>query len=556
MNKAATNDIHISVNKAVFYKTGSIFSEIVGRELKIKFVDDKITPYSDEFTIYLPIVKSPPIILDENDLYTVLEHELAHHVFGTDYKAAKKWAEEKYPEVKDVAFKIWEILEDQRVESLWGQLYEGSLHRFKIIRSRLINRDTKNLIEVLIAARGKRFDLIPPVYIEFAKAFTVYLKNVENCGPEASFILAERIMNVILSTSSLLGPKKLAYTGGYSLEYTLKAVEEVKDDLLSSAQKAALKELLEKSKEEAKARLEEINELLKKMQRAYYKPRYVEEEVSAETQEVRSPIREDITLANKLAQILKTVIYKKYVEPEPEGIEIDIDEYIQWKVHPMIERKLFSDEDQPQKFICSVLLDLSLSMSLRYGFYSDSYNTLGFYDKLGLAKRAATVLALAFKQIRNVEFRVYGFSGRSDDLMVLVREAKSVLDIQKLGTAEGWGLTPLHLAINIVVERLRKERGKKLLFVITDGAPEASIYGKPIDQDWLIKWTREAVKNAIDKGIQIYTIMIDPSISEELMHVMFGSSERWTLIRDKDKLKDVMLKYVAKHVTRMIRKSR
>ncbi len=543
---------YIPFNKSIFYKTVSIFSAIERKELTLKFISEPIPPHTNMNIIILPIVKTPPLILNEDDLYTALEFELAHFVFGTDYSEAERWSK-KYGVLAEAALTVWKILEDQRVESLWGKLYQGSMFRFKIRRERLITREATNLIEVLTAARAKRLDLVPEALLEHANYFQMALREVELCGPEASFLIAERIMNVIKNSSKLEDKIKSGEVKEQIIEYTLKGVDEAADELKDESLDD-IREALQKAREEGLDRINQISQALSKIEKVSRKNRFIEDKCQ-DTPASLDPIREDIVTAKKFIQIFKNMIFKRIYDPDNEGLELDIDEYVQWRLNPHQDRHLFLDDEKENQFTCTVLLDLSLSMNPRYGSYSDSYTAIGLTTKLGLAKRAATVLALAFKTLRNVNFKVYGFSGNTNDLIVLVREAEDVLDIQKLDCTPGWALSPLHLAINVIVENLRNVKGRRLLFVITDGLPEAMLYGKAVEQEWLIKWTREAVRNAIEKGVQVYTIMIDPDIDEETMHTMFGSSERWTILRDKDKLREVMLKYVAKHVAKIIQKS-
>ena len=79
----------IPIRKNIFYKTASIFSEIEKKEIVIRFVQEAIPPQTKNNIIFLPTVKMPPLLNNEDDLYTFLEIELAHQVFGTDYKKAE-----------------------------------------------------------------------------------------------------------------------------------------------------------------------------------------------------------------------------------------------------------------------------------------------------------------------------------------------------------------------------------------------------------------------------------------------------------------------------------
>ncbi|MHA1410789.1 MAG: hypothetical protein ACTSQY_10870, partial [Candidatus Odinarchaeia archaeon] len=424
--------------------------------------------------------------------------------------------------------------------------------RLKARRTKLITKPVTNLIEVLLASRAKRLDLIPEELQEHAVYFQRYLQKVELTGPEASFLIADKIMDAIKGSSEIVEKIEKGEMKAETIELVLKAIDSIDKDKLEG-NIAEIKDELEKAKDEGLDKINQISQALSKIEKITRKNKY-QTGVCETDKKVSDPIREDITTGKKLGQMLRTLILKRIYDPDNEGIDLDIDEYIQWRINPEFERRLFMDNEKENEFTCVVLLDLSLSMNPRFGSYSDSYTAVGFTTKLGLAKRAATVLALAFKDIETANFKVYGFSGNSEDLIVLVKEADDVLDIQKLDCTPGWALSPLHLAINVITENLRNVSGRKLLFVITDGYPEASLYGKAIDREWLVKWTRESVNNALEKGIQVFTLMIDPEITEEEMHTMFGSSERWTILREQEKLRETMLKYVGKKVARIIQK--
>lgn len=126
----------LGLNKSVAYKTVDMFAGITKKRLYLKDGPDAQT---DGNMITVP--------MGEPDAYQLLEHELAHVLFKSDAKAKRMFMEEYGKRVHKVAgdqgvtlhpqaletvlsFLIG-VLEDHRVNSLWGILYQGS---YKLLR--------------------------------------------------------------------------------------------------------------------------------------------------------------------------------------------------------------------------------------------------------------------------------------------------------------------------------------------------------------------------------------------------------------------------------------
>lgn len=115
------------------YKTVSTFAGIVGKKLYLKNGD----PSTDGAMIHAPF--------DHKYFYTLVEHEIAHILFQSDAQGRETFSLKTIRRISDAAlrarvpltvedtvilreflFTMIGLLEDVRVESLWGVLYPGS----------------------------------------------------------------------------------------------------------------------------------------------------------------------------------------------------------------------------------------------------------------------------------------------------------------------------------------------------------------------------------------------------------------------------------------------
>ena len=132
-----------AAKKQVAYKTVDTFSGITRRKLWLK---DGESAHTDGHSITVPF--------SDPDFYQLTEHEIAHVLFGSDAIAREKFLDDYVSRVEQVTKKagvnidakdfrtmmamMINIVEDNRINSLWGQLYPGS---YKKLQSK-IHRET------------------------------------------------------------------------------------------------------------------------------------------------------------------------------------------------------------------------------------------------------------------------------------------------------------------------------------------------------------------------------------------------------------------------------
>lgn len=177
-------------------------------------------PKTDGTNIYLPDEKMG--IWDNEDMIRCgFSHEIAHIMFESDIDAMYDWIEtwsndgnkynwyDPFNIVEKVAESTIQILEDQRIESLYGDIYAGARERFAEVSHRRIadvNDVEKDPITGLLLVRsGKWNDLrtfndVRNVWGDIIDVdyFYTALDNVEMASHDATFLMAEQVMQKVI----------------------------------------------------------------------------------------------------------------------------------------------------------------------------------------------------------------------------------------------------------------------------------------------------------------------------------------------------------------------
>ena len=142
-----------------------------------------------------------PCIGEEDDVYALLHHELAHIVFKTDIRNWELLFKE-FPHVnREHLSAIMNILEDVRIEHAWGKLFPGNYASFVRMRKRVMdNQQIEEPISMLLAVRAGRQDLIDNSHIWLqilAKKYIEILKKVRGNSSVSCLIAGREIVHLI-----------------------------------------------------------------------------------------------------------------------------------------------------------------------------------------------------------------------------------------------------------------------------------------------------------------------------------------------------------------------
>ena len=186
-------------------KKAGIISSVVNAPIDVHYAKDincaQETYVNDEKKGFR-ITKAKPKLkgIDGN---TAMNHELAHVLFNSfDPRALqtiKDWAFQwgatstpAYGKAFQVYHTAMNVIEDQRIESLWGRIYLGNFRDFQRVRKKLGKELTfiDHPSAVLLAERFFRPDLVTPSKYAHVAPF---IHDVEGKDLKATMIVMKRI---------------------------------------------------------------------------------------------------------------------------------------------------------------------------------------------------------------------------------------------------------------------------------------------------------------------------------------------------------------------------
>lgn len=202
--------------KALAYRTVDIFAGITGRKL---FLKNGPTAKTNGWVIEVP--------MEDPNMYTLVEHEISHPLFGSDPSAKILFVEGYAKKVASVAHKrgvelderrlrgalnfIVGVLEDERVISLWGLIYEGSERKMR----RMMGDDTlphvprahENLLELLVTLAGRhdpgdgKLSRFVPYFIEALRK--VHLRDFQATLITSKWLITQLVSEIIREARGL-----------------------------------------------------------------------------------------------------------------------------------------------------------------------------------------------------------------------------------------------------------------------------------------------------------------------------------------------------------------
>ncbi len=561
-------------DKEVFRRTVRTFAEIKGKPLNIVFGAFK-KPFLLPGRVMMPDRHAPPLILSENDAYTQLEHLLAHFLFDTDYEKAYAAAHalaRRIPELGDkivpLYLFIWSLVEDERVESLWTKIYAGSAVRFNEIKKRLMAGVARNPIEAVLAARANSCgeEVADPgkwrdVYEEAAKSF----ETVRCAGPDVAIHEAARLtLYVAIKEVDEFG---VAWVGGSTIREVFARGGELSDEAFNLAYYDRLRaikrqppnidptrELSAEEVEESRRRMLELVDRIRKLlvestgRGAAGRPRrrrafpFFEDEATSKYGSVRivsesrrrAPPRDSVVLARTIATKLRNVADKYTRVLDVEGVRIDMNAYVSWRIMENEDPEIFEVEESVRGTHVVILLD-----------GSDSMLASGAFE---VARKVSTALALASSQLPNVTFEAVLFGGHHSKNESVIVRANTPESVAALSPVENYPLTPIHVALAYARHSAPPMVRNFLVFLVSDGEPVVSSRrGRPLQWTELVKMVSEEAAALRARRARLFTALVRPRITAPDIRKMYGPPSCWAIIDEVGEIKDfVVRRFVAK----------
>tara|TARA_R110002020_G_scaffold1019_8_gene5203 strand:+ start:2019 stop:3836 length:1818 start_codon:yes stop_codon:yes gene_type:complete len=525
-------------------KKAGIISQIVNKRIRIVYQagTNCVVEGKDKGEPTYIISKASPKIKGISG-NVAINHELAHVLFYSfDPRAIKTidtWSKEWTS--KDMAyrtyFEAYNIIEDQRIESMWGKIYLGNKIEFEHCRKTLGKPLTfsDSPSGVLLAERFFRQDLIKGKYANVA----TLLHDVEGKELRATMIVLNTIkpyLDEIIKkaekqhddykevrkvykqshekTSALRNERT---TDPYKIQKSMEEETELNkecSDLLKKIHKndTKYKEIsgdqhrnqemkntwkehfikeysddelstdgLDKLEEEAKQKLETVKDQLagngegslRVAKKTVYKPI---------DRKSKSPITIDDKWIKQIRKILRMFKEKETQVISSEGHDLDIGAYINMKAQGYGECLV----EDTRKDGLSICLSVDGSGSMRN------------YNRNTVVQQICGTIFKAIEDSSNIDLKCITWtSDRVGD--VQLKQYETFEDLQHLDS-QPLGYTPTHLGITVGSDVLSKMKGKrKLMIVITDGNPLYNINGRRVATDVILKQTIKAWKMALKK---------------------------------------------------------
>lgn len=218
---------------------------------------------------------------------------------------------------------------------------------------------------------------------------------------------------------------------------------------------------------------------------------------------------------------------KKKAQRGSDGAEIDIDSYVQFSIDHQ-DSDVFSSESQQQGFAYHVLTDMSGSMN--GGPFNQVCHAVEMLKK-----------SLAFPFVRG---ELWGFRGgeKHGEVWLYRYDRKCV---GYTGSARVFfgsgkslsfpvacgGITPMNTAIRVTTNHVARNVPAgmvKRMFLLTDGSPfQQRLSGRSMPEHLLRQFVAKEINIARQRGIQVYTLVIGDSISDDHCRQMFGMHRFW-----------------------------
>lgn len=550
-----------------------IVSQVVGREINVDYKAGMNCAYKTKkgYTVIKASPKAKGI-----DGNTAINHELAHILFNSFEKkvmqTVNSWAK-KWDKESDTAFKTYHealnIIEDQRIESLWGKLYLGNVKEFVRTRKRLGQdlKEGEHPSNMLLAERFYRPDLVQGKY----KHVGAMIHDVEGKDLKASLIVLKKIKPYLDETiNKLLDSQKRHKELTEEFSKTPSETpdrDKVLQEILSKRDEASkeMKEnrtvnhnqhrndklrhpmddmdydddhyddseltidTLEEEKDKADKILCDIKD---KMSGATQMPKgktYIDFR-KVDTSGVPSNIQVNNKVVKQIKRILRSFKEKRKDVLSSDGDELDVGEYINMKANGYGE--CMTDSVRKHGLSICVSIDASGSM----------------YRHNDVVERIMATLWKSVDDTDSIDLNCIAWASNRDGDMSIRRYTKD--NIQYLNKQVG-GFTPTHFGIKIGSEELAKMQGeRKLLIVITDGYPNYYKNGTKIRGDVTGKETIKSFKLALKQTPNILVLGIGYYL--DYMKQMFGN--KYISCKSMTHVEEFMMKTFRKEIIQVMNK--
>jgi hypothetical protein len=550
-------DVAWSGNKAVLPflslcdKTKSIFTMVKGIPIEIRENDGENYIIKENGKFIINVCNKE---IDGLPKFTAFNHELAHYAFDSANIDFPDYVEDEMSEIpisqRDKAGEIYRyifnILEDQRVESLLGATYLGTGMRFKQARRKLGEKmilPCMNPIDALLYARNFQADRIPPIWrdkavqcvkdtemtnssgsVEVVNPWILQniemLQNMEEPKPDGTGGKKEQTKStnelkesfrISVIKNRVCDHREVRVCDHREVDNSDQSDKQMQDmsDALDEGNEESFKELMEESKKDAKAQIKLFKKTMEeeaRKKKMSFCPNGDKIRKCARNGDYNTP-EPNMEIAKGINKVLRMLEQKTKPRIRDVGDELSIEQAILRKARGygdvMIQNR------KKNKLAILVSIDASGSMS---------------GQQIDTARDMMATLFKSIERIENVELKGIVWAG--DSMSVGITEINSYRDCKRVNCNAPYGGTPTPVAVEYserVLEQMKAQ--KKMMIVITDGYPNGSDGDMPAD-----KLVRKEINRARKQGISTLGIWANGyGDSNSVMESMFGKNGYMTV---------------------------
>jgi hypothetical protein len=248
---------------------------------------------------------------------------------------------------------------------------------------------------------------------------------------------------------------------------------------------------------------------------------------------------------------------RQRVQRSASGTNLDLDAAIQYDIDPS-DPEIFENEQNNQGFAYLTLCDMSGSMS-GIRFQQVSHATEMLKKSLHFPFVDGTLWGFRGGEARGEAPRdawIYRYDKACTGYLGQAR----VHGKPQFYPVECGGLTPMHSAIRVAVRHLLTQVSTgmaKRLFLLTDGSPcSVKTDGNGLPYHVLQQYVAKEIQWARQRGVHVYTLVIDGGLEDRECRLMFGPPKFWRSASSKheeDSIDRVLQKLVIQNFERYLK---
>ena len=509
-------DKDILSDNELFEKTTDIVEHAINAKITLTFkrgsnfcrYDERNHDNTKSYTIN---ISTPPVKCI--DKYTALLHELGHVLYRSPFNPIKKLLEKSEHHL--LYFAIFNVLEDQRIESHLSENYIAYRQRFKKTSTALGKNlnESENINDPLYILLAIRFN--QEKIVKHVKNFTHYKKALDDVKHTDSFGALRVFISIkkYIEESFVLGPSTVIQNNNYD-ESDLKnnsapilrskhenemieslskmngsPIEELEKNirkefgnsssLLTDAQQikkmmpddsnsediqipqelldesyveSQIDELLKEGKTQGQKQFQEIREKM-------LAPDIVSNNLPSNVTEIERKEANytiDYRVSSNLNKLFKKLKMRNKPYVDYHGYEIDREEYVNNLIRGIDISKSFENRKKSHGSSIVISIDGSSSMHGK---------------KIKTAQKLVATIYESLKGISKIEVKGNVWAGNTNG-DIGITEINNIKDVRKITVSGKYFTTPIHMGLEYSGKMLKKMKGeKKLLILITDGIP-------------------------------------------------------------------------------------